>query len=268
MDGSRRIEMNCPSAMRHKRGKPNWIATHWKADPLGSTTIKKTRPSCARVKVLVDLKGKFPNSVQMNIENSKTWKIRSNMIKIQYDYESKYCFESKMQGHNKDKCKTGQMPRRKEEQTKQVEHNIHHQEQPPLLQKGNARILSSGKVVGDPGNWNVVKDRRGSPVKINAHITEVAVSADSTQIEIPQSPNEVLHEILIHKESEGEQMQINDNESEVADDHIYSESNFSPKSTKVMKSERKGRKHGSGDSNQNIRIQPKRQVTNKQQYSL
>ncbi|KAH0661429.1 hypothetical protein KY284_026360 [Solanum tuberosum] len=89
------------------------------------------------------------------------------------------------------------------------------------------------------------------------------VSVDSTQIEIPQSPNEVLHEILIHKESEVEQMQVNNNESEVADDHIYSEADLSPKSTKVMKSERKGRKHGSGDSNQHIRIQPKRQIHQK-----
>lgn len=28
------------------------------------------------------------------------------------------------------------------------------------IQKGRARILSSGKVVGDPGNWNAVRDRK------------------------------------------------------------------------------------------------------------
>lgn len=50
------------------------------------------------------------------------------------------------------------MARRKEEQIKQIKQNQHSQEQQPLMQKGNARILSSGKVLGDPRNWSVVKD--------------------------------------------------------------------------------------------------------------
>lgn len=41
----------------------------------------------------------------------------------------------------------------KETQTQQIH-------QFPKLQSGKARVLSSGKIVGDPGNWNVVKDRR------------------------------------------------------------------------------------------------------------
>jgi len=43
-----------------------------------------TRHSCARVKVLVDLKGKFSTTVQMNIENPEMGEMRSNMINIQY----------------------------------------------------------------------------------------------------------------------------------------------------------------------------------------
>lgn len=39
---------------------------------LDQATINKTRPSCARVKVLVDFKGDFPKVVQMNIENVET----------------------------------------------------------------------------------------------------------------------------------------------------------------------------------------------------
>ncbi|KAH0743200.1 hypothetical protein KY290_031193 [Solanum tuberosum] len=136
---------------------------------LDQAMIRKTRPSCARVKVLVDLKGKFPNSVQMNIENPKMGEIRLNMIKNQYDYVSKYCLECKMQGHNKDNCKTGEMARRKEEPAKQGEQNQCKQEQHSLLQKRNARILTSGKVVGDPGNWNVVKDKRGANIEKKMH---------------------------------------------------------------------------------------------------
>ncbi|KAH0661435.1 hypothetical protein KY284_026366 [Solanum tuberosum] len=370
-------------------------------------TIKKTRPSCGRVKVLVDLKGNFPNSVQMKIENPKTGKIRSNMIKIQYDYVPKYYFECKMQGHNKDNCKAGKMPMRKEKQAKQSKiedahitevgnkfdaltkeddtnkgeeinkDNMDHIDANkgestkkwvtksfgPVVQgekqkKGMHATESgdhisnkvSGKVQEEPVETLAIRNEDNqendiinkSPINISSHekdgnskeqrelmkmpstnsesscansnnpvnqpenqlqVSEIRiekktnnksenqqayerknekinreidecndgaivdystiVSADSTQIEIPQSPNEVLHEILIHKESEVEQMQINNNESEVIDDHIYSEADLSPKSTKVIKSERKGRKHGSGDSNQHIRIQPKRQIHQK-----
>lgn len=41
---------------------------------LDLATINKIRPSCARVKVLVDLKGDFPKSVTMDIENEVTGK--------------------------------------------------------------------------------------------------------------------------------------------------------------------------------------------------
>ncbi|KAH0674554.1 hypothetical protein KY290_025257 [Solanum tuberosum] len=117
---------------------------------LDQATIKKTRSSCARVKVLIDLKGKFPTSVQMNIENPKIGEMRSSLITIQYDYVPKYCLECKMQGHNKINCKAGVNARRKEEPAKQFQNNIN-LEQQPLLEKGNAKFFSSGKVVGDPG---------------------------------------------------------------------------------------------------------------------
>lgn len=41
---------------------------------LDQATIKRTRPSYARVKVLVDLKGSFPKYVIMNIEDEVTGK--------------------------------------------------------------------------------------------------------------------------------------------------------------------------------------------------
>ncbi|KAG5620566.1 hypothetical protein H5410_005784 [Solanum commersonii] len=60
---------------------------------LDQATINKTRPSCARVKVLVDLKGSFPKCVHMKIENKTTGEIRTNVVDIQYDYVRKYCFD-------------------------------------------------------------------------------------------------------------------------------------------------------------------------------
>ncbi|KAK4721207.1 hypothetical protein R3W88_011440 [Solanum pinnatisectum] len=67
-------------------------------------TINKSRLSCARVKVIVDLRKDFPKVIQMNIENEATGEVRSNT--------------------------------------------------------GKARVLSSGRVVGDPRQWDVVKDLR------------------------------------------------------------------------------------------------------------
>lgn len=87
----------------------------WEPIHLDQATIKKTRHSFARVKVLVHCKGKFPNSVSMSIENLEMEETRSDMITIQYDYVPKYCFECKMQGHNIDNCKEGVLTRRTEE---------------------------------------------------------------------------------------------------------------------------------------------------------
>lgn len=62
--------------------------------------INKTRPSCARVKVLVDLKGDFPKSITMDIENEVTGEVRMEEIHIRYDYVPFYCDVCKMQGHS------------------------------------------------------------------------------------------------------------------------------------------------------------------------
>ncbi|KAH0746168.1 hypothetical protein KY285_007825 [Solanum tuberosum] len=134
---------------------------------LDQATIKKTRPSCARVKVIVDLKRQFPKSLQLKIENETTMEVRSTMIVIKYDYVPKYCIEYKMQGHNKEECRNCKLPTYKEECKHQhngeeneiPEHIPSHVAQVHRLQKGKVKILSSGRIVGDPGQWNVVRDK-------------------------------------------------------------------------------------------------------------
>ncbi|WMV30609.1 hypothetical protein MTR67_023994 [Solanum verrucosum] len=206
-------------------------------------------------------------------------------------------------------------------------------EQQPLLEKGNAKILSSGKVVGDLGNWIVVKDRRDCPSKSNTSTTVVGElakewvaksfgpvlhgenykdkeqvgdnitqqnlskneaslrggqesqpnstltsppiearkmsvehegvynnkedinipssqeeeilgdeSADDTKMDTPQSPNEVLHNILTHKESEFEHLQLRDTNFQVEDteDKIFRDADLSPRSIKSMEYANKG----------------------------
>ncbi|KAG5630892.1 hypothetical protein H5410_002609 [Solanum commersonii] len=66
-------------------------------------TSNKTRPSCARVKVEVDLLGDFPKRVNLGIKK-KTGEIVAKWIDIKYDYLPKYCKSCKIQGNNEKDC--------------------------------------------------------------------------------------------------------------------------------------------------------------------
>ncbi|KAH0754526.1 hypothetical protein KY290_024796 [Solanum tuberosum] len=73
---------------------------------LDMATINKTRPSCARVKVQVDLLSEFPKHVEMEIINKKTNESRMEKVKIQYDMLPKYCKQCKVQGHEDETCRS------------------------------------------------------------------------------------------------------------------------------------------------------------------
>ncbi|XP_060185469.1 uncharacterized protein LOC132614939 [Lycium barbarum] len=152
---------------------------------VGLTTINRTRPSCAKVKVLMDLLADLPDFVNMEIE----------------DEDSKeYCKECKLQGHNEAECRRlhPELAVFYEGKEKDDEHVVNepgkvendsvkkgkaividevkhdevangklldaqHQKNHFFFQnmrRFNARRLASGKLLGDPGNWNVVKDNR------------------------------------------------------------------------------------------------------------
>ncbi|KAK4714091.1 hypothetical protein R3W88_019998 [Solanum pinnatisectum] len=53
-------------------------------------TKNKTRPSCARVKVEVDLLGEFPRRINIGMRK-KTGEIKEKWITIKYDHIPKYC---------------------------------------------------------------------------------------------------------------------------------------------------------------------------------
>ncbi|KAF3676742.1 hypothetical protein FXO38_04149 [Capsicum annuum] len=66
-------------------------------------TSNKTRPSCARVKVEVDLLIELPKRVNVGIKK-KSGEIVAKWITIKYDYLPKYCKNCKLQGHNEKEC--------------------------------------------------------------------------------------------------------------------------------------------------------------------
>lgn len=71
---------------------------------LDMATINKTRPSCARVKILVDLLADLPKKVRMDIEDEATREVRTKWVKINYDFLPKYCKQCKIQGHDQFEC--------------------------------------------------------------------------------------------------------------------------------------------------------------------
>ncbi|KAH0705479.1 hypothetical protein KY289_010555 [Solanum tuberosum] len=72
---------------------------------LDLATINKTRPSCARVKVQVDLLAEKPEFVQMQLEDENTLENRVVTVKIQYDSLLAYCKNCKLQGHSEEECR-------------------------------------------------------------------------------------------------------------------------------------------------------------------
>lgn len=71
---------------------------------LDMATINKTRPSCTRLKVLVDFLAELPKKVRMDIKNDVTGETRTEWVKINYDFLPKYCKECKIQDHDMFEC--------------------------------------------------------------------------------------------------------------------------------------------------------------------
>ncbi|KAF3645005.1 hypothetical protein FXO37_21190 [Capsicum annuum] len=67
-------------------------------------TKNHTRPSCARVKIEIDLITKLPHRVKINEKDDITGELKSKWIQIQYDHKPKYCNECCLQGHDKESC--------------------------------------------------------------------------------------------------------------------------------------------------------------------
>ena len=63
----------------------------------------QTRPSCARVKVEVDIMKEFPERIKIGMIN-QSGEVMEKWIKIRYDYVPKYCKTCMIQGHNEEEC--------------------------------------------------------------------------------------------------------------------------------------------------------------------
>lgn len=62
-------------------------------------TKNKTRPSCSRVKVEVDLQREFPKRINVGVR-MQTWDIMEKLVQIMYDHVQKYRKNNRIQGHH------------------------------------------------------------------------------------------------------------------------------------------------------------------------
>ncbi|KAG5568645.1 hypothetical protein H5410_064340 [Solanum commersonii] len=129
-------------------------------------TKNQTRPSCARVKVEVDLTAKLPQRVKINVEDDVTGVTKSKWIKVQYDHMPKYCKECCLQGHDEQSCWTihPELYEVKTEEGRQQERqdSMHNRMGTAADQR---RTLTSGKVVGNKQNRQEWMVRRRNKYK-------------------------------------------------------------------------------------------------------
>lgn len=129
------------------------VATVGNPLQVDTATLNRTRSSCARVKVQVDLNATMPKYAMMEIEDEETKAVRVETIKIQYDFFPKYCKRCRLQGHGEDECRIlhHELRRIVEDKGKRKEESETRNHTSPAKDKNNKvqnKTLSSGKVVG------------------------------------------------------------------------------------------------------------------------
>ncbi|KAH0723014.1 hypothetical protein KY290_005682 [Solanum tuberosum] len=78
-------------------------ATVGKPLQVDMATRNQTRPSCARVKMEVDLLGEFPKRIKIGMKKTNG-EIMEKWVRIKYDYVPKYCKTCMIQGHDEQQC--------------------------------------------------------------------------------------------------------------------------------------------------------------------
>ncbi|KAH0706081.1 hypothetical protein KY285_010613 [Solanum tuberosum] len=161
-------------------------------------TRNQTRPSCAKVKVEVDLVAKLPQRVKINEEDDIIGEIKSKWIKIQYDHMPMYCSECCLQGHDENNCWN-------------IHPELHEgdkQEQRTESGEGaNAtqrKILASGKVEGISQNYQWLTRKRKFKKDRYGHVIG---EINDKELDARKSNNsfEVLREVERENYKEAEQ---------------------------------------------------------------
>ncbi|XP_070046775.1 uncharacterized protein [Nicotiana tomentosiformis] len=124
-------------------------------------TQNGTRPSCANVKVEVNLLSNIPQRIKIEEEEDESGPEKFKWIKIRYDYMLKYCKSCKKQGHKEEECWVINPELRQFEDQGNDKKN----EQEVIgTAAASTKVLTSGKVVGkliaNPSTHEWMKERK------------------------------------------------------------------------------------------------------------
>ncbi|KAG5572392.1 hypothetical protein H5410_062158 [Solanum commersonii] len=97
--------------------------SYWKTNSPDNANINKTRPSCERVKVQVNLLGELPKFVELEVVDPVKNSSNVEKIKVVYDMLPKYCRKCKLQGHNEDDYRFLHLELRRKEQPEEEKVN-------------------------------------------------------------------------------------------------------------------------------------------------
>ncbi|KAH0707961.1 hypothetical protein KY290_009561 [Solanum tuberosum] len=121
-------------------------------------TKNQTRPSCAKVKVEVDLTAKLPQRVRITEEDDDTGHTKFKWIQVQYDHMPKYCKECCLQGHDENTCWSLHPELYESRRIEDKKETCEEKDTTAGRMGGKNRVLTSGKIVGykqDKQEWMI-----------------------------------------------------------------------------------------------------------------
>ncbi|WMV08623.1 hypothetical protein MTR67_002008 [Solanum verrucosum] len=136
---------------------------------LDKATINNTRPSCARVKVQVDLAADLPRQVEIEVVDNKHNMVRMVAITVQYDVLPKYCKTCKLQGHSEVECRVIHPELRELFESKQIKEDQNADEEEPG--EGKQKKVRRGKF--QYMRWNPTKRRFKKDMNTGEYLLDV-----------------------------------------------------------------------------------------------
>ncbi|KAK4356745.1 hypothetical protein RND71_022355 [Anisodus tanguticus] len=159
-------------------------------------TKNKTRPSCARVKIEIDLLKEHPKRFQ--IEAADETGIKSKWYPFRYDFLPKYCTNCKLQGHELSGCwklHPELMPEKEQGNEKGKEAAAKPEEEEMDVEE---QELGEDASVDQPGQL-VAQEKEPSPIAIEAFFERVrAISAKKKKMFEKKEVEVMIHQQELH----------------------------------------------------------------------
>ncbi|XP_059289878.1 uncharacterized protein LOC132043402 [Lycium ferocissimum] len=205
-------------------------------------TTNRTRPSCVKVKVQLDLLSKHRTRINVAEVNEETGQSKSKWIKLNYDYLPKYCKHCKLQGHGEEECRSlhPELQRQFREETKKNE---------------TIEVEAQQKKENNRGGWNYkgkkewMKSRHNKYVRDKSRIIIAEIGKENNKKEDKTVETKNAFDVLTKEDEEQEVVEV---EQRISTKE-WIKNNF-PKSTSPKQQKQKENK---GDSESGEGVQNK-----------